>query len=375
MSKKIAIFTSTYNSIYTGVGTYAQMLVDLLLKLGKKIVVVSPDCDDKPPTFIKIKKGSLTISPNSWVELAYKYSKIFNDLSKDIEIAHFLDAREALFIKKRKNIYLIGTVHDTYSFDLQSQSILKNFFLDSKKRLIYYFFLHKLEKFVYKKFDLILSNTEYVKGRLVDFYDLDFKKIKTIHLPTPIDETKSTVKIKVNPPYKISFIGGNFQRKGLLQLIKAIKILREEDLDIQLFIAGKDRNQTLIDKWIKENKINGFIKFLGHLNRQEIENLLQNSDVFAMPSITEAYGLVYLEAMAFGIPVIGTKEGGAKEIIEDGLNGFLCNPYSIEDIANKIKFALDSNIREKIIKNGFKTLDKFSKRAFLEKMSQIYENQ
>lgn len=105
MSKKVAIFTSTYNNIYSGVGTYARLLVDGLLSSGYEITVISPDCDNNPPKFIKIKKPKFAISPNSWFELAFLYRKILSDLSYRIDIAHFLDAREGLFIKKNSKVF------------------------------------------------------------------------------------------------------------------------------------------------------------------------------------------------------------------------------------------------------------------------------
>jgi glycosyltransferase involved in cell wall biosynthesis len=373
MKKKVAIFTSAYNNIYSGVGMYARMLVDLLLEKGEEVIIVSPDCDDSSKNFIKVKKFAYSLTPNSWLELSFQFNRILKDIHKDIKIVHFLDAREALFAKRYKDVFIIGSVHDTYSFDLQSQAILKQYFLDWRKRLLYYTTLYRLEKKAYKKLNLILSNTEYVKGRLVDFYELDASKVHTVYLPAPVemvDEKK--VRYRVNPPFTISFIGGNFQRKGLLQLIKAVHILKKDGFEVYLKVAGRDKNLSLIKKWIKNQKLEGIVEFLGHLGRKEIEQLLEKTDVFVMPSITEAFGLVYLEAMAYGIPVVGSKEGGVREIIEDNVNGYLCNPFVPDNIAENIKKALNTSNREKIIKNGFKTLSRFSKKTFLEKMLQIY---
>lgn len=373
MSKKVAIFTSTYNNIYSGVGTYARLLVDGLLSSGYEITVISPDCDNNPPKFIKIKKPKFAISPNSWFELAFLYRKILSDLSYRIDIAHFLDAREGLFIKKNSKVFLIGSVHDTYSWDLQSRVLLKEYFLDWKARLIYYTLLYNLEKNAYNKFDLLISNTDYVKERLKDFYDLENKIIETVYIAAPLGEIENLEENR-NPSNIISFVGGNFQRKGLLQLIKAVKKLRDNGTFLKIVVAGKDKNQSLIEKWIQDNRFEGLVEFKGHLKREEVVNLLKISDVFALPSITEAFGLVYLEAMAYGVPVIGSWEGGTKELIKDGVNGYLVNPYDINDIADKIMKCLDNVERKKIIKNGFNTVVNFSKEKFIEQMIKIYKN-
>lgn len=374
--KKIAIVTSTYKNITSGVGTYANILVDLLIESGKHVYVISPDCEDNPPHFIRVRLPKISVTPNSWFELSIKYANVLNRLKDYVDVIHFLDAREGLLVKKTDNVFLLGTVHDTYSWDLQSQSILREYFLDWKKRLIYYYFLHKLEKIAYKKFDLLLSNTDYVKERLYQFYDISEKNIKTVYLPAPIEEIeiKDSNKIEFNSKYIISFVGGNFQRKGLLQLIEAVGLLKKEGLNIKIVVAGKDKNQKIIEEWIANKHFNELVEFKGHLKKDMVKQLIMNSDVFVMPSITEAYGLVYLEAMALGVPVIGTKEGGTKEIIHDGINGFLCNPFDVIEISNKIKMALDKRIRKKLIENGYKTLERFSKKQFIEEMLMVYNS-
>lgn len=376
MSKVIAIVTSTYKNITSGVGTYANILVDALIESGNEVYIISPDCDDNPPYFIKVGTPKISLTPNRWFELSVKYSHILEGLKNKVQIVHFLDAREALFFKKQGGIFLLGTVHDTYSWDLQSQSILKNHFLDWKKRLIYYYFLHKFEKVAYRKFDLLLSNTDYVRERLYHFYDIPEGKVKTVHLPAPIEivNLNSCEKKELKDKYVISFVGGNFQRKGLMGLIKAVNELKKEGYDIKIVVAGRDKNQKLIEKWISERHLNDIVEFKGHLKRDEVKKIIMDSDIFAMPSITEAYGLVYLEAMALGVPVIGTKEGGAKEIINEGVNGFLCDPSDTKDIADKIKKSLDKRIRKKLIENGFLTVEKFSKKTFIDEMLKVYEN-
>lgn len=375
MVRRIAIVTSTYKNITSGVGTYANMLVDFLTQSGHRAYIISPDCDDNPPHFIKVSVPKVSFTPNNWFELSAKYAKVLESLKKSVDIIHFLDAREGLFVKKTDRVFLLGTVHDTYSWDLQSQSILREHFLDWRKRLIYYYFLHKLEKIAYNKFDLLLSNTDYVKERLYQFYDIPEKRIKTVYLPAPIEEIKERENRNHENRNKhiVSFVGGNFQRKGLMQLIKAVSLLKKEGYKIKIVVAGKDKNQKHIEKWIHKNHFSDLIEFKGHLKREDVKKTIINSDVFAMPSITEAYGLVYLEAMALGVPVIGTKEGGTKEIIIDGVNGFLCNPYDVMEIASKIKMALDERVRKKLIENGYKTLDRFSKKQFIEEMLKVYE--
>ncbi len=373
MANKIVIFTPMYNNIYSGVGTYARALVEGLKERNYDISVVSPDCDYDSPSFIKLKNNKMDPSPNKWISNSMSYNSFLKNPPFKIDIAHFVNAQELLFVKKLKNIKFVATVHDSYSFDLKYKKLLKENFLDWRSRYIYYNLLFKLERFAFKKADMIIANTDFVKERLIDFYNIDRDKVLTIYVSALIRNLSNNIK-SLSPPFVVSFIGGNFQRKGLLNLIKAVKILKERGTDIKIKVAGKDKNQKIIERWISKNGFNNIVDFLGHLKPDKVKELLLHSHIFAMPSINEAFGLVYLEAMAYGVPVIGTKNGGSKELIKDGENGFLCNPFDPFDIAKKIELLLDEITREAIIEKGFETVKRFLNYDAVAKTIRLYEN-
>jgi len=83
------------------------------------------------------------------------------------------------------------------------------------------------------------------------------------------------------------------------------------------------------------------VHFLGRLSSEELAACYANSDVFAMPSTGEGFGLVFLEAMAFAKPVVGAACGGTTDIVEHGINGLLVPPGDIQ----KLTEALDSLLR------------------------------
>ena len=86
-----------------------------------------------------------------------------------------------------------------------------------------------------------------------------------------------------------------------------------------------------------------------------------SADLFVMPSLVEGFGIVFLEAMLAGIPVIGGKVGGTVELIRDGENGFTVAPGDIEDLARKIVYlATDGKIREKFLAAGLETAKEYT---------------
>lgn len=368
----LVLLTSTYDNVYSGVGTYAKLLVKGLKEANVNFCVISPDCQNDPPYFIKTPINSFDPSPNKWVSNSLAFGRVLSSMKNKIKVAHFLDAREALLIKKAKGITFIGSVHDTYSFDLQSQKLLKDHFVDWKKRLFYYYLLFKMEKRCYKKFDCLISNTDFVRERLADFFNIKKEKVETVYIGAPLKKLENNKQL--TEPYVVSFIGGNFQRKGLVPLAQAVKHLHREGINIKLIVAGRDKNEADIKYRLKELGCEDVVHFYGYLPPQNIPSFLMSSHIFAMPSFVEAFGLVYLEAMACGVPVIGTENGGTKEFMKDGENGYLCNPFDVKDIAEKIKKLLNPVTRERLIQNGYETVDRYTVENSIKNTIKIYEN-
>ena len=100
------------------------------------------------------------------------------------------------------------------------------------------------------------------------------------------------------------------------------------------------------------------IKFLGWLDREEILAKMKTSDIFVMVSSPETFGLVYLEAMASGCITIGAKREGIDGIIQNGENGFLCEPRNVDDLADTIDkiVNLSKESKERLLRNTFETV-------------------
>ena len=109
-------------------------------------------------------------------------------------------------------------------------------------------------------------------------------------------------------------------------------------------------------------QLNDNISFLGHIPRNEVLNILDESECMIMISKNETFGLVYLEAMGRGCITIGSKNQGIDGVIIDGVNGFLCNEGDQEELQNiikKINF-LSSEERQQISQNAIDTVKKLT---------------
>jgi glycosyltransferase involved in cell wall biosynthesis len=124
-------------------------------------------------------------------------------------------------------------------------------------------------------------------------------------------------------------------RKGLPHLIQAIGQLRADLPGIRLLIAGDGEERVTLERQAGSLGLAGQVVFAGTVN--EPEGFYRRLDLFVLPSLDEAFGLVLLEAMAAGLPVVGTRVGGIPEILEDGHQGLLVSPADSRAIAAAIR--------------------------------------
>ncbi len=111
--------------------------------------------------------------------------------------------------------------------------------------------------------------------------------------------------------------------KGMDTLITALPRLLTQRPEVQLVLVGSGDDRAWLEDLAEQTGVNRHVHFLTGLTYSEIAACYAACEIFAMPSGGEGFGLVYLEAMACGKPVIGGLHGGAPEVIQDGVTGYL----------------------------------------------------
>ncbi len=136
----------------------------------------------------------------------------------------------------------------------------------------------------------------------------------------------------------------------------------------------KNQNLGRMKKLAKNLGIADQVEFLGWIPPDKIHTYYRRASVFVMPSLMEGFGLVFLEAMTQGLPVIGGNIGGTPEVIHNEENGILTSPENSVSLQNAIlKLLNDRNIREKIIQNGYRTSEKFSVKIQVHETNKYYQ--
>lgn len=243
-------------------------------------------------------------------------------------------------------------------------------------------------KWIYKNLDHVVSMTESMKQNHITHTQVRESQISVIYSGIDLERfashksvDKKSFLLKNNIPQDKIIIGtvGRLDKLKNQELLidAAAKLLSEKKTNIHFIIigdetdsiTGKGYKQKLVDK-IRYLGIENFVSFFGFTNN--IENYFDVMDIFVLPTDKESFGYVLIEAMAKGIPVLATNQGGPKEIIIDNKNGYLFEPKNESDLANKLLLLInDSTLRrnmgeasKKIAKSKFDvnvTIDKYIK--------------
>ena len=151
----------------------------------------------------------------------------------------------------------------------------------------------------------------------------------------------------------ILFMGGLNKVKGIDVLLNAVPIIRMEIQNLHVYIAGSGSKEGNLKKLAKELNIEENVKFLGFISGDEKYAYYKSADIYVHPSRYETFGVVLLEAMACGKPVIASNVGGIPFVVEDGKTGLLFESENVEELVEKIMLLLrDEEMRAKMGEAG-----------------------
>ncbi len=117
---------------------------------------------------------------------------------------------------------------------------------------------------------------------------------------------------------------------------------------IRLRIVGDGHQREALEREIQHAKLEGVIEVLGERTREEVREILANSDAFLLPTVRESFGLAALEARCVGVPVIAIAQSGVSEIVEHGVEGLL-GQDDAELAAHVARLALDRGLHRSIV--------------------------
>ncbi|MFH1656189.1 MAG: glycosyltransferase family 4 protein [Candidatus Nealsonbacteria bacterium] len=161
------------------------------------------------------------------------------------------------------------------------------------------------------------------------------------------------------------------KKNGVDDLIKAGQYL---DFPFKILIAGSGEEKKELKNLTKKLNLIDKVKFLGQVDYNDLPKYYSMADIFVRASLSEGLGISFLEAMAIGLPIIGTPVGGIPDFLEDRKTGLFCQVNNPQDVANKIKEILkDDNLRNILVKNGLELVrEKYTWDSVAQKMKNIF---
>lgn len=277
--------------------------------------------------------------------------KEFKEALKTFKLGEaFKEGIRAIKILKLRKSSMIDYISNTDSDVIISTRLLFNNLLSKykKKQLtIGWEHNHHHGNMKYaKKIVNSVKNLDYfvlVSNNLKEFYQEELKdsKCKCVFIPNTLDNfSKEVSDLKGK---RLISVGRLSKEKGYLDLLSIAKQIFKEHNDWSLDIIGDGDQRELLETYIKFNDLSKKVKLHGFKDKDYINNLLSKSSIYLMTSYTESFGIVLIEAMNYGLPLVAFSDAeGAREIINDNINGYLVDNRDKDEYIRVVNNLIDN---------------------------------
>jgi glycosyltransferase involved in cell wall biosynthesis len=354
----------------------------------EEIVELFPDVN-----VIRIKAGPVEFVPKGKIylylnEFFMNIVRWIEKNKKNYSLIHSHYWYSGSVALKLKDYFKIPMVHNCHSLGKVKYDVLK----EAKPPFADMRLLE--EELILKKAHAIIASTPQEVKNILDLYDVTGENIELIRagvderLFKPIEKTEAIEETGLDFENIILFVGRITKAKGLRILIKALKKLKTEfNKELKLLVVGGDisgvmhseiesKEKKHIKKLIKESDLSDDVIFLGPVERERLPYYYSLADVCVIPSLYETFGLVAVEAMACGTPVIASKVGGLAHTVKNGYSGLHFVPGRSDNLAKKIlEIITDSEkLREMGINARIRASREFGLERTVRQIRELYES-
>ncbi|MFC1683057.1 glycosyltransferase family 4 protein [Candidatus Zixiibacteriota bacterium] len=377
---QICLISQQFGEVKSGVGVYTRNVANRLLDDDHNVTLICPRekaSRDIPGLQLELVSGQGTGSSHvRWLSLSRRFGRALRALRqrRRFDLVHFTDAREALLCPLRGTL-AVGNMNDYY-FAAASRNpwAFRADYIDWGVRWAYYNSVRFLERRALKKLTAVICNSRYTREKLAGAYHLAAEKLPVIYKSIDLSRYDFQPSPGDQDDPRILFIGGNVQRKGLPTLVRAATVILEALPGAIFVVVGDNQNLGAMKDLCRRSGVAESFQFLGWQSHDQIQKHYHGASVFVMPSLIEAFGVVFLEAMAMGVPVIGGDVGGTRELIQDGINGLLVPARDHRALARKVLLVLqDETVRRDLVQNGLKTVREYGVAKMVEETYALYE--
>ena len=232
--------------------------------------------------------------------------------------------------------------------------------------------VYAIEKAGMDAADVVITVSNLVRQRCINQYYTDARKTRVVYNAVSAVEPSFEERFKISPNDKIVlFLGRVTLQKGPDYFIEAAKKVLDVDPNVKFVLAGTgDMLPRMIER-AADLGIGHKVLFPGFVNQAQGAQLYKMADVFVMPSVSEPFGIVPLEAMSHGTPVIISKQSGISEVLKHALK---VDFWDVNDIANKIIAALTyATLHQELKQHGSVEVRRFNWENTAGEVQQLYQ--
>lgn len=199
--------------------------------------------------------------------------------------------------------------------------------------------MRRIKRFTLRHADVVCVNSSVTKAACISLYQRDY-----VVIPMGIDAERFSSAVASTAlkkqyglnDFTLLSVGRLSREKGVEYLLQAAKVLKESGKKFKVLIVGSGPLEADLKRYIADNDLDKSVRMTGWVDSSELPVYYKTANVMVGPSLFEAQGLVFLEALAAGLPVITTNAGGTKDFVKNGVNGFLVDIKSPEQIVDKV---------------------------------------
>ena len=321
---KIALFTDIFAPGYGGLTVYVRTLAKNLLKMGHEVRVfcLENDAMTDDDHSISVTIPAISVVPKVKGKLGFapvRLQKKINEFNPDLIHNHsqFAMGLQAIMIARHNKIPLIHHYH----MYLEGSLELFPGVVQQVPRLARNV-LHYENRWFFNKADHVFTPSQTMQRHL---RKCDVKTAISV-IPFGIDPTTfKPVERSSNRPFILLHVGRLSPEKRVRDLLPIFRAFATGK-ECRLVIIGNGPEKDLIHKDLIRFDLSDQVEVIEWLPREDLVSHYQNADVFVTLSEMETFGIVLLEALACGLPVIGADAGAIPDMIQDGKNGFLIPP-------------------------------------------------
>lgn len=193
----------------------------------------------------------------------------------------------------------------------------------------------------------VVAMSRPVADTLLSFKEVPAEKIQIIHSPVRLPQERSEK--PTSKALRLCFVGRLEAVKNPIALIKTMEILRENALDVELWVIGDGSQRSWLENEARSRGVLEQITFWGY--QEKPEDYVRRCDLYVQPSLSEGFSQSLIEAMGCAVPVVVTPTGGAVDVVEKGVNGWITSGLDDDAIGETVLAALRAG-RDKLFEMG-----------------------